>query len=879
MVSYVLRISLCFVALFAVISCGGSNKLSTASAVEGTFSLSGKVTIQPSTSVDQDTNQRFQGLVEQNNSAEEAQLINNPLTLGGYLSGGSDENGEFPADHDDYFRVALVENQAISLSVFLADSSRLSNRRGNIEVSLSLSLVGTSDQTTENIVLTEVGAKSVNVPETGDYIIRVHAENNTDAVLYTLSLLQTLFDSSAPSSNSFYDQAMKYDFVPGEVLIKLKSGPGQENSKIRKYERPTKNASEELIQRHGLVTKRELSGGAILYAIDDDALGNRITLEASLSSRKSAKKVTLKWQTLQAIETLKQDPHIEYAEPNYIRKSAAIIPNDVLFDQQWNISMLGLTSAWELSTGSGALVAVIDTGINSNHVDLSSNISRFGFDFISDVDSSGDGDGYDNDPTDLSVTSHGSHVAGIIAATANNSEGIAGVAYNAQIMPLRVLGIENDDGVSEGNDSDIAAAILYASGIGADAPERRADIINLSLGGPAISNTLEDAIQSALSQGIIVIAAAGNENTSEFFYPAAFEGVVGVSSVTNERERSSFSNFGLYIDVAAPGGSGAGQGSSSSTDSVLSTISGQDYVGYSGTSMAAPHVAGVAALMKSVKPDLDYSGLLYALENGEMTDEIGSEFLFGNGLINAAKAVTWASDGGEIPDTLIAFPSQFSFVNADTASTLFLSNPGAGSVVIDSIVSSEDWVEISPLNVASGGLGSYSVKVNSTAIPLNTFGSASLTLTYTINDAEENEVLVDVLASNSIEGNETVGNLYISLIALDDVLNTSSEDLQALETVSGSLNNGAYDYQFSELLQGSYFVRASTNNDGDQFTFDKGEAKGIYPSISTVSAVTVENTDLSDIDFDVEFYEANREITGNDIAYPYLFQTQKIERP
>ncbi len=313
-----------------------------------------------------------------------------------------------------------------------------------------------------------------------------------------------------------------------------------------------------------------------------------------------------------AKEMMARDPSIEYAEPDRIM-TKMMTPNDPRYTEQWHYyeatGGLRLPAAWDSSTGTGVRVAVIDTGYRP-HADLSGQILA-GYDFISDTAVANDGNGRDSDASDpgdwVSASEcyagnpasgsswHGTHVAGTIAAATNNGVGVAGVAFGAKIVPVRVLG------KCGGYTSDIADAIVWSSGgavSGVPNIAARAQVINMSLGGGgACDTTTQNAINSARSRGTVVIVAAGNENqNASNSSPANCSGVVTVAATTRAGGRASYSNYGTVVDVAAPGG-GTGGSILSTLNSGTSSPGSDSYAGYQGTSMATPHVAGVAALM------------------------------------------------------------------------------------------------------------------------------------------------------------------------------------------------------------------------------------------------------------------------------------------
>ncbi len=352
-----------------------------------------------------------------------------------------------------------------------------------------------------------------------------------------------------------------------------------------------------------------------------------------------------------------RDPNVEYAEPDR-RMYPMMTPNDPRFADQWHYGDaaggIRATTAWDTATGTGAVVAVIDTGIRA-HADLQGGILA-GYDMIADTFTANDGGGRDSDATDPGDASaagacgsnsqptnsswHGTHVAGTIAARTNNGVGVAGVAFNAKIVPVRVLGR------CGGYNSDIADGIIWASGgnvTNAPANANPAKVLNLSLGGSgACSQTSQAAINSARSRGSVIVVAAGNSNTdASNFNPANCAGVVTVAAVNRAGGRASYSNYGNVIDVAAPGG----ETYPTASNGILSTLNtgtngpGSDsYSYYQGTSMAAPHVAGVAALMLSKTPDMTPDQIEAKLKSSARSFPASCNSC-GSGIVDAAAAL------------------------------------------------------------------------------------------------------------------------------------------------------------------------------------------------------------------------------------------------
>jgi len=267
------------------------------------------------------------------------------------------------------------------------------------------------------------------------------------------------------------------------------------------------------------------------------------------------------------INDIIDSPEIRYAEPNYIVYSYHI-PNDPDWEKQYGPQRIYCPEAWDIHQGSNSVkIAIVDTGIDYNHEDLDNYVSG-GYDHVN-----GDNDPYDDN-------SHGTHCAGIAAAEMDNNIGIAGVAQ-VSVMAEKVLG-----GGGSGSSSNVAAGINHAVNQGAD-------VISMSLGSSSPSQVIKDACDAAYASGVLLVAASGNDYSSEVGYPAAFDSVIAVGATDTEDERCGFSNYGDELELMAPG------------YRIYSTIPNDKYERYTGTSMATPHVAGVAALAMSRYPSKD----------------------------------------------------------------------------------------------------------------------------------------------------------------------------------------------------------------------------------------------------------------------------------
>lgn len=318
-----------------------------------------------------------------------------------------------------------------------------------------------------------------------------------------------------------------------------------------------------------------------------------------------------------ALEALRQDPSVQWAEPNGVVRlqrpvgEAPGLPlgpragGDPLMPQQWALPRIEAPAAWLLAKGKREVtVAVVDTGIYYKSPEFADRVDP-GFDVIH----------RDYDARDDMM--HGTHCAGIIGAGLDDGHGIAGVAPEIGLLAVKVM-----DAVGEGTWADIAEGIIYAT-------ERRVDVMNLSLGAPNATYTLKQAVAHAVKSGVLVVAAMGNEATDTPSYPAAYPGVLAVGATKADDTKAGFSNQGAHISVVAPG------------HRILSTVLYGNYEAVSGTSMAAPHVAGLAALVKSQHPDWTAARIKAHLE--ATADDLGApgfDPAFGHGRINARRALS-----------------------------------------------------------------------------------------------------------------------------------------------------------------------------------------------------------------------------------------------
>ena len=802
-------------------------------------SLSGSYQSAPLVRVDSDINDPLAEPNVDNGSFTTAQSIPNFSTVQGVASlagtGRIAEGDRFAssADASDTYRVVLQQNQTLRLGV--VNFSGTGVFTGDLDLYLydaALNLVAFSNSTTEY--------EQVVVPAPGEYYIVVDAFSGTSR--YTLSLDGVSVGDAGPSHS--------VDFKPGEAILKFIPVSSTASLSANRQSMSLSHQDRSRAAR----TKFDVSANSLSIA------SKRLQADFKQELAQRNPLSYQKYNTLLHIKRLNQRQDIEFAEPNYIYR-AARVPDDQFYSLQWHYPAIKLPQAWDITTGVRAggevIVAVVDTGVFLTHSELAGQLVT-GYDFIADPQIAADGDGIDANPDDPgdsaqlgSSSWHGTHVAGTVAALSNNTSGVAGVAWGAKIMPVRALGVGGGTGY------DLIQALRYAAGLSNDSntlPAQKADIINLSLGGRGFSLAGQIAVNAVRAQGVIIVAAAGNENDSQLFYPASYDGVVSVSATDFVNNRAPYSNFGSRVDVAAPGGNvGVDLNNDTYGDGILSTVV-VDSTGtrnsalsfYHGTSMAAPHVAGVVALMRAVHPALSPADLDTLLSSGAITTDLGNtgrDDVFGHGLIDAFAAVQQAqqlANGGvapELPALIVVTPSQITMGLASTES-LILSNQGGLSTSVTSVNANVSWLSVVALNVDANGLGEYQIVIDRSGLSDSTY-QANIRFNLATGG------LLDVPVSIQVGVPDNSGNTGKIYLLLLDASNNSVVD----QTTAIDQGNGVFNYTFANVAAGSYRIVGSSDIDNDQFICQLAEACGGYPTINALESINVVNANIIRLDF------------------------------
>lgn len=825
-------------------------------------SISGTIFAALNTLVDVDTREPKE-LSADNDSFNTAQ----PLAANSRLSGVVDVN-----DVVDFYQLKLQKNQAINLQV--ADQGNNGFESIQFQVFRNTDL----DTPIYNEV-TSVGSGHLNASfiadQDGSYYLQLTAISPDSKVV---NVNGTIKEQHTHGNYSLQIEAAidVADFVAGELVVMLKESDANNlQSQLR---------SQSNFQLQGLNSRMDLGRIKVisLSSARQFMASRNISFSASLDNNSH-------WQTLQAARVLSARDDVLYAEPNWKRYPSVLASvSDPLYTNQWHYDAINLEPAWQAMDNRGSAsvtVAVLDTGVLTDHPDLSPNLIS-GYDFI-------DNDADANDPGDKSIggqrsSFHGTHVAGTIAAVEGNNTGGTGIAPGVKIMPVRVLGREG------GTSAEIIAGLCFAAQLNTsdnslcrNVPSgSAADIINLSLGGPGFSQTEQAVYNAVMSKGIIVIAAAGNESTSAPSYPAAYDDVISVSATNRNTELASYSNYGSLIDIAAPGGDFASdEGVLSSWGDDISGTTELIYGSLQGTSMAAPHVAGIAALMKSVKTDLSHTEFRSHLIAGNLSQdigEVGRDNQFGYGLIDAHKAVL-ESLGSTGPRLLSSVNSVFFDVSQITRTFSLI---GTGTAVGGDLEAAlgDISVEVSGADNGSGsvwlsldkesGLGEYTATVNRGNMAEGAY-EASITVSSNVDDV----VIAVKLQVGNAELTANAGVQYVLILGAD----VEANDEGVFESVASSsaltAKDGEYSYQIVGLAKGRYTVSTGSDLDFDDVICDAGESCGQYPTLaqSTIIEITEEQPSL-DINMTVNYLTSSlgvASVLDGELNMPRLIKKPK----
>ena len=819
--------------------------------------LSGVISIESGSRIDQDTMDQLR--FTDASPASGAQTLPASFVLAGFVSS---RNGSYPllngqlfsyaADPVDTYTVPMAPGETVILRNF-------GGRDGNAELELRVTGGGILYGEEE----TAAGKSSVSVtldggaPE-GNYSVEVNVANGGGPARY---VLVKAADSQLDNVSLDWPN---YQFLPGQAIVTLDAADAGTMSSLAT----------------GMANAERHLGGA-------DWL---MRMPAQASSR-AVSATQMQAETLSWITQLRQMPGVKTAVPNYTMSSMEFHSpiDEPLYRLQWHYDLINGPGAWQLAPdgGAGVSVAVLDSGLFSPngttawHPDLNANVDA-GRDFV-------DNDFYPEDPGSSVGASvfHGTHVAGTVAAVVNG-EGIGGVAFGSRIVPVRVLG---EGGT--GSSTALIDAIKWVTGQSPALSSPRADVVNLSLGGLPRIQALEDAIAFGVGRDMVFVGAAGNSATSTQSFPAASPNVLAVSAVDARGELAPYSNFGGWIDLAAPGGDARRSELVLSTSAVVGPNGFEPtYTGLQGTSMATPHVSAVIALLvaqaRQQGLELSYASVRALLESGNITDYPGSRSdKLGFGVLDAAKALR--ENLNEEITILSPSPALVSLSSEGKFSERVVLNPIGGQSVSEVVLENElPWIEVSLTGPSSSGQYFLDIDLNEAAIQPDQAYRGDLVVIYN-SDVPGRTVRIPVIAQ--LISDEQARNAGTHFVLLVDTTPDDDGFYWAEAQVAVEASNGSYGFRFeswdgeeprrlNEVSPGDYFLVAGTDIDGDGIICQPGEACAEYPISGLREVITIEEgQSLSDLRMTTSFTRPTISAETTDILPRPGFQGYRLITP
>ena len=746
-----------------------------------------------------------------NDSVATAQELTNPSIVNGFVGEFTTVDNVTVVDTIDVYKITTSSNMYVNLDVSQYESDikdldiLLYDAEGSpVEFSYA------AGSTEEN--------ETINLPNDGTYLIAVSPVNGSSRYLLTLG--------QRFSSSSIEPQ---FNYVEGEVLSYIpfvKAGKAYEFSDSKFIDPILKERFNRLSGFQDLEPLvpglRTLKPAELIAKFEDD-----ISASLSRAGLKPIQGKMLRYlaqnKVINRLRELNPDAVFDF---NHKVKKMVAFSKDPLNWIQWNMERIGLETSLNVvgQELKNVGVAVLDSGgptVNSDAWN-STNFISGGYDF---VDSDTNPTDPDAEVDNATTSSHGTHVATTIGAK-NDGNDFNG--FPVSVLNVRVLG---PDG---GSDNDIANAILYSAGLsnssGAVAPTNiPIKVINLSLGGANYNQVLCSAVTDARAQGLVVVAASGNEQEESpglINYPAACPGVISVGATNSAGEITTYSNQNVYVDISAPGGDAEDRDGDGNGDYVWAWGTNTDFVGNAGTSMASPHVAGAIATLYAADTSMTPARVDSMLQSGKLTTDLGAsgvDNIYGYGELNLPKMLENLYADNNANSVTFAYTNKYfmDFGNTVTQLDITLNKVGTGSLSVSSL-GADSAVGLSYTDNSSNGFGSYTIFIDRASMPNGEFSN---TLYFNLSD--DTSVAVPIYYSvGTPRTRANLGKLYVAIYNAADNSTVASGDLDMNA-------DGTLGFVASELANGNYYLLSSTDPDNDGFVCDYGELCQYYPEFSS----------------------------------------------
>ncbi|MEX8495647.1 S8 family serine peptidase [Sphaerotilus sp.] len=836
---------LAWCAVLAACSGGGGDSGAVGVDLEGPgFRLSGTLSVPVGAAVDSDLNDVNQLGRTRNNDLATAQALNAPVLLVGSVNRpGTGPAGSNQAEGDttDAYVLDLQRDDLVELEFDPGTTAEPADLDLYV-ASADGTLTGASDRS-------DTRYECVRITQTGRYYLRVEAFRQ--AAGYTLRA-----GPAATPTTGCTATTARTVFDPGELVAQARS-----TSALATV------SAQALVRRAGITaaTGASAHGPQLLLLPGHPATrrsglallaGDRVseapavrTLSASTDTSPLRDGIEARLETLRYAKALQATGAYDYVQPNLRMEPSATIglfpPDDLHYgEQHWADDLIALPAAINriqalpVQPAQRPVIAVIDTGVMLDHPDLQPQLASLGRAFVTDrlPGDRNQANGDDQRLAEDHAVSHGTHVAGTAAAATFNGIGVAGVAPMARLLPLNVFGRN-----PSAKTIDILQAMRYAAGLDNSAgvlPARRADVINLSMGSPgACGVAFQDTVNRVRAAGSLVVAAAGSladnpgGQPAEVQQPANCTGVIAVGAVDANRQLSRYANTGATLTVTAPGGDlGTGGAASGLSEGIFSTLvnytgDGQRVAGFGplqGTSMAAPQVSGVLALMRYLDPELSVDAVDALFAAGRLTDDLGPaghDSAYGHGLINALKSVEAVLESttgtGSVTSgtaTLGIRPARLDLGSLRSSATIDLVvTSGRRSSVTATVTAVRS---SSPALALHTGTTDPSISLNQQILDVDrrllpADGTFSATLTLTLSNGAELTVPVTLdRPAGSASSGPGFGPVYVTL--------GDPDTGRVVQTLLVHASQGRYAWQFSGYRRSKVVVQAGAdpNNDG-----------------------------------------------------------------